>query len=62
MKPRRVLVTLEIETDLPLSRLRDAGGLVLDVYDGSRTRERVLVIQAQANVVRYGKTKGKTHA
>lgn len=48
MKARRVLVMLEIETDLPLALLRDRRGW------GSH-----VVLQAQANVIRPTTTKRK---
>jgi len=49
MKPRKVMLTLEVETDAPLAVLRKSGSyssmeVGLDAYD-------VAVLQVQANVV-----------
>lgn len=48
MKPRRVIVTIELETAAPLSVLREKDGWVCDDAE---------VIQVQANVIRQPKPK-----
>lgn len=60
MKARRVLVALEVETDVPLSVLRNAR-LWTDMVTGvsSLTNLDTVVHQAQANVVRDGKPKAR---
>lgn len=61
MKPRRVILTLEVETEVPLALLRDkrhVGVMVYDSRDGDLAE--LQPIQAQANVVRPAKPKGKS--
>lgn len=58
MKKRRVTVTLEIETDAPLKILRDAPNCWGDFHMYSVKGDdeySVIVIQAQANVIREKK-------
>ena len=51
MKPRRVMLTLEVETDAPLTVLRDATQYAIMDVRGTCCQ----VIQAQANVVKLEK-------
>ena len=53
MKPRRVMLTIEVETDCPLPALRAADNyvIVIDNY-GDVKQKRLEVIQASANVVK----------
>ena len=59
MKSRRVTVTLEIETDVTLWRLRSAKvwNATLSLLRGTRKAPtgELHVLQAQANVIRQGK-------
>ena len=51
MKPRKVVLTLEVETDLPLASLRKAAAYdPISIMDCEAGRSLV-VQQAQANVV-----------
>lgn len=53
MKPRRVMLTLEVDTDAPLPWLRRAGAYVaLVLTDGKGDGWTAAVEQAQANVHR----------
>lgn len=52
MKPRRIVVTLEIQTDIPLNALRKSSSWRYMLGHLNRIR----VMQAQANVVKREKT------
>ena len=49
MKPRRVVLSLEVETDVPLKVLRDS--VEYAPVTMWRHKTRIHVLQAQANVV-----------
>lgn len=49
MKPRRVIVTLDLETDMPLDILRNKYGWQVYLRDWYICNK---VIQAQANIVK----------
>lgn len=51
MKTRKVILTLEVETDIPLKLLRNA--TCYEVYNGGEFGS-IDVLQAQANVVEPG--------
>lgn len=53
MKPRRVILTLEVETDLSIGLLRKCSSATLFEKEGY-TIGSVIVRQAQANVIRPG--------
>ena len=57
MMKRRVMLTLEVETDLPLSVLRQKDRLYLHAFRTATTAipDDVKILQAQANVIRKGK-------
>lgn len=59
MKPRRVVVMLEIETRMHLTRLRSAGYWEYLMGRDESTARYSEVRQAQANVIRDEKPKGK---
>lgn len=47
MKPRRVIITLEVETDAPISELREKGKFnIYHIQFGIR------IMQVQANVIK----------
>ena len=54
---RRVLLTLEVETDLSLSILRQKSRLYLNAFRTTRAwdADDVKILQVQANVIRKGK-------
>ena len=54
MKTRKVILTLEVETDIPLKWLRNA--TCYEVYNGGQI-DPIDVLQAQANVVEAEKGK-----
>ena len=51
MKMRKVILTLEVETDIPLKLLRNAK--CYEIYNGGQI-DPIDVLQAQANVVEAG--------
>ena len=51
MKARRVTLTLEVETDVKVSDLRNAKAYLLRVVPKGGYETRVSVLQAQANVI-----------
>lgn len=56
MKPRRVVLTIEVETDVPLKVLRDRRKVMVAVHGGIRlTRDSLDPLQIQANVIKPGK-------
>lgn len=54
MKTRRVVLTIEAETDVPLSTLRNRERVTLLVHpaDSVRCCESISPVQVQANVIR----------
>lgn len=59
MKPRRVVVTLEIRTDKPLWYLRNTGVWSAIIENSFDKNECFDLFQVQANVIRDEKPKGK---
>ena len=53
MKPRRVVLVVEVESDLPIAVLRDATQVRVFVqYEGLLPATHLRVLQLQANVIR----------
>lgn len=59
MKPRRVFVTIEMETDAPLHDLRQRRNLGVRVCDTKGYLHKVRILQVQANVARPEKKAAK---
>ena len=55
MKSRRVILTLEVETDVTMDALRRPGAYEISVLDRTLVAHDVEVFQAQANVIRETK-------
>jgi len=51
-KVRRVMVALEVETDLTIGRLRKKANLYLTCIDEDGNARNVSVVQVQVNVVK----------
>ena len=64
MKPRRVSLILEVDTDVPLETLRRVTNYYLQVQLGAPNKPFMFinVLQAQANVVEPWDVKEATHA
>lgn len=56
MKARRIPVMLEVETDLTVAELRQAGKYVLRVFDARDVSRTVKVVQALPDAVRQRAT------
>jgi hypothetical protein len=56
MKMRKVILTLEVVTDIPLKLLRNAK--CYEIYNGGQM-DPIDVLQAQANVVEPGEERGR---
>lgn len=53
MKPRKVIITLEVESDISIKDLRSKGWWL----DALNSLGNLRIIQAQANVIEEGKKK-----
>lgn len=56
MTPRRVIVTLEIETSAPLAALRNKDRVFFEAYDCDDCPVELSIKQVQANVIRAEKS------
>ena len=54
-KMRRVMLTLEVETDVPLRVLRSSACYIVKLYAVGGIVSTCDVLRAQANVIRKGK-------